>query len=150
MYRSSKYSAAKSSEIRFTIMTALDELASFNGVDLNTIKSTPPFSLALEGVTTQKMAAEIKKLIDSGMIVKGIVRGRTVRYMMRTTYNELLKSGKITERSFGYGDYRDDVIDEPNDNDEDDDVDDDGSDDYTDGVCDRLRLNPSKQYPDMW
>lgn len=107
-YHNSKYSAQRESEIRYNILAAIQELATFNGVDIATIKETSPYSIALSGVTPQKIAAELKKLVDCGMVVKGVVRGKTVKYMLRGTYNDLIESGKINNREFGYGDYRDD------------------------------------------
>ncbi len=71
----SKYSAAQSSEIRFQIMDALQNLATFNGIDIATMQSTAPYSFKLNGVTSQKIMVELKKLIDSGMVVKGAARG---------------------------------------------------------------------------
>ena len=53
------------------------------------------------------MAAELKKLIDNGMVVKGTVRGRTVKYMLRQTYKDLIADGQLSAKEFGYGDYRD-------------------------------------------
>ena len=63
--------------------------------------------MAFNGVTTQKIAAELKKLIDNGMVVKGVVRGKTVKYMLRQTYLDLVEKGQLNSREFGYGDYRD-------------------------------------------
>lgn len=106
-YRNSRYTEQMNSEIRFNILSAIEELAKFRGIDINTIKTTSPYSLVLNNVTSQKIAAEIKKLIDYGMVVKGVAKGKTVKYMLRSTYNELMKDGKIDGKEFGYGDYRD-------------------------------------------
>ena len=107
----SKYSKQEESSIRFNILEALQELAKFNGIDINTIKTTNPYALVLNGVTSQKVAAELKKLIDAGMVVKEIVRGKTVRYMLRESYLALQKEGKV-EKAYGYGDYRDKKVEE--------------------------------------
>lgn len=107
MRHSSRYNAQKESEIRFNILSALQELATFNGIDIHTMQTTSPYSMELGGVTSQKIAAEIKKLVDYGMVVKGVVRGKTVKYMLKSTYTDLMKDGKIDSKKFGYGDYRD-------------------------------------------
>lgn len=106
-WRSSKYSKAQSEKIHWTIFGALNELATFKGVDMNTMKTTPPYSLNLANVSTQKMAAELKKMIDMGIAVKSTGKGGTRKYMLRTKYNELMKEGKLDPEEFGYGDYRD-------------------------------------------
>lgn len=138
-YTAGKYSKQRESEIRYNILAALQELATFNGIDINTIKETPPYSLALNGVTTQKMAAELKKLIDNGMVVKGTVRGRTVKYMLRQTYKDLIEDGKLSAREFGYGDYRDIPKVE-----EDDEA-------VSEAICERIRLCATRnKYEEMW
>lgn len=106
-WRSSKYSKSQSDKIHWTIFGALNELATFSGVDMNTMKTTPPYSFNLANVTTQKMAAELKKMIDMGVAVKSTGKSGTRKYMLRTKYNELMKEGKIDPDEFGYGDYRD-------------------------------------------
>ena len=144
-YTASKYSKQKESEIRFNIITALQKLATFNGVDINTIKETYPYSMSLQGVTTQKIAAEMKKLIDGGLVVKGIVRGRTVKYMLRETYKELIKDGKIDCKEFGYGDYRDNL------KYEEDMTEEEREEKESEEVCRRIRLSGSrKKYKEMW
>lgn len=134
----SRYSKEKTNSIRFNILMALDELAKFNGIDINTIKNTPPYSSELRGVTSQKIAAELKKLIDSGMVVKGIVRGKTVKYMLRDTYNNLKISGEEIE-DFGYGDYRDNQPKVEYEEEE------------SNIVCERIRLSATRnKYEEMW
>lgn len=105
--RKSNYTKEQNSTIRFNIIGALDELAKFNGVDITTIKNTSPYSYELSGVTSQKIAAEMKKLIDYGVVVKESSRGKTVKYMLRSTYIELMEEGKMQSNQFGFGDYRD-------------------------------------------
>ena len=144
-YTAGKYSKQKESEIRFNIITALQKLATFNGVDINTIKETYPYSMSLQGVTTQKIAAEMKKLIDGGLVVKGIVRGRTVKYMLRETYKELIKDGKIDCKEFGYGDYRDNL------KYEEDMTEEEREEKESEEVCRRIQLSGSrKKYKEMW
>ena len=141
-YTAGKYSKQKESEIRYNILAALQELATFNGVDINTIKETPPYSLALNGVTTQKMAAELKKLIDNGMVVKGTVRGRTVKYMLRQTYKDLIADGQLSAKEFGYGDYRDS---QPKAEYEESDE------EVSEKTCERIRLSMRRnKYEEMW
>lgn len=141
-YTAGKYSKQRESEIRYNILAALQELATFNGIDINTIKETPPYSLALNGVTTQKMAAELKKLIDNGMVVKGTVRGRTVKYMLRQTYKDLIEDGKLNAREFGYGDYRDIPKVE---------VEEDDDEAVSEAICERIRLCATRnKYEEMW
>lgn len=106
-WRSSKYSKSQSEKIHWTIFGALNELATFNGVDMNTMKTTPPYSFNLANVSTQKMAAELKKMIDMGVVVKSTGKSGTRKYMLRSKYNELMKGGKLDPEEFGYGDYRD-------------------------------------------
>ena len=105
--RKSNYTKEQNSTIRFNIIGALDELAKFNGVDITTIKNTSPYSYELSGVTSQKIAVEMKKLIDYGVVVKESSRGKTVKYMLRSTYIELMEEGKMQSNQFGFGDYRD-------------------------------------------
>lgn len=109
-YRKSSYSEQKNSTIRFNIIGALDELAKFNGVDITTIKNTSPYSYELSNISSQKIAAEMKKLIDYGVVVKESARGKTVKYMLRSTYTELMEEGKMHSNQFGFGDYRDEDI----------------------------------------
>lgn len=139
-YSAGKYSKQKESEIRYNILAALQELATFSGIDINTIKETPPYSLALEGVTTQKIAAELKKLIEYRMVVKGTVRGRTVKYMLKETYDKLTEEGKMSSKEFGYGDYRDNQPKvEYNEEEE------------SDKVCNRIMLSVNRnRYEEMW
>ena len=106
--KNDKYSKETNSAIRFNIIGALQELANFNGVDINTIKTTSPYSYELNQVTSQKIAAELKKMIDLGLVVKGKTKGRTVKYMLRDRYELLIEDKKIDDKSYGYGDYRDD------------------------------------------
>ena len=42
-YNKSKYTAEKSSEIRFNIIGALDELAINKGIDIKTMQTTEPY-----------------------------------------------------------------------------------------------------------
>lgn len=137
--KKSKYSEDFNNKIRYNIVAALDDLAQFNGVDINTMKNSPPYSLELSKVTSQKIASELKKLIDYGMVVKGVVKGKTVKYMLRTTYNDLIEQGKITQQSFGYGDYRDKRKNEEQPKKE-------------EGYVSQriLTLKEKKKYPDMW
>lgn len=138
-YRNSRYTEQMNSEIRFNILSAIEELAKFRGIDINTIKTTSPYSLVLNNVTSQKIAAEIKKLIDYGMVVKGVAKGKTVKYMLRSTYNELMKDGKINEKEFGYGDYRD-VKKKKKDEDAE-----------SEAICNRIAAASLKpKYTDMW
>lgn len=140
-YRKSSYSEQKNSAIRFNIMGALGELAKFSGVDINTIKTTSPYSYELSNVTSQKIAAEMKKLIDYGMVVKGATKGQTVKYMLRSTYTELMNEGKLKPKEFGYGDYRDlqKEAEEEKELKE------------SEEVCRRLISSQyKKKYPDMW
>lgn len=138
-YRNSRYTEQMNSEIRFNILSAIEELAKFRGIDINTIKTTSPYSLVLNNVTSQKIAAEIKKLIDYGMVVKGVAKGKTVKYMLRSTYNELMKDGKINEKEFGYGDYRD-VKKKKKDEDAE-----------SEAICNRIAAASLKpKYADMW
>lgn len=102
----SKYSKEQNSSIRYGIVAALQDLATFNGIDINTMQNTPPYSMELSKITSQKIAAELKKLIDLGMVVKEVEKGQRVKYMLRSTYNQLIDEGKI-KKKFGYGDYRD-------------------------------------------
>lgn len=141
-YTAGKYSKQKEGEIRYNILAALQELATFNGVDIGTIKETPPYSLALNGVTSQKIAAEMKKFIDNGMVVKGTVRGKTVKYMLRQTYLDLdlVEKGQLDSRKFGYGDYRDNKLKVEYDGEEEDIV----IDERYDAVVNRTR------YEEMW
>lgn len=106
-YSKSKYSAEKSSEIRFNIIGALDELAVNKGIDIKTMQTTSPYSLVLNGITSQKISQELKKMVDSGLVVKQSARGQTMKYMLRAQYTALFEQGKITIEKFGYGDYRD-------------------------------------------
>lgn len=139
-YTTGKYSKQKESEIRYNIITALQELATFSGIDINTIKETYPYSLVLSGVTAQKIAAEMKKLIDGGIVVKGAVKGKTVKYMLRTIYTELIKEGKMTTKEFGYGDYRDELK-----------YVEDDEEAETEAVCERLRRAAPRIRTDfMW
>lgn len=138
-YRNSRYTEQMNSEIRFNILSAIEELAKFRGIDINTIKTTSPYSLVLNNVTSQKIAAEIKKLIDYGMVVKGVAKGKTVKYMLRSTYNELMKDGKIDGKEFGYGDYRD-VKKKKEDEDAE-----------CEAICNRIAAASLKpKYADMW
>lgn len=138
-YRSSRYSSQQSSEIRYSMMAAMQELATFTGIDIKTMQNTPPYSTVLNKVTSQKMASELKKLIDTGMVVKGVTRGKTVKYMLRDTYSKLIKDKGITNRSFGYGDYRD------NQDEEEIEI------ELSERVCDRISLCATKnKYDEMW
>lgn len=145
MYKTSKYSKEQNNSIRFNILWALSELAKFSGVDTNTMKNTSPYSMVLSSITSQKITSELKKLIDSGMVVKGIVRGKTVKYMLRSTYEELMNEGKISPKEFGYGDYRDlkkPYVEE----------DEDDNEEYSNKVCSRIakvNYNPEDKV-DMW
>lgn len=105
----SKTNAQKESAIRFNILAALQEMATFNGIDIQKIKTTEPYSFELNGLTSQKIASELKKLIDYGLVVKEVARGQTVKYMLRDTYEKLLADNRKEIKKFGYGDYRDDV-----------------------------------------
>ena len=103
----SKYSKETNSSIRYSIIGALQDLATFNGIDINTMRNTAPYSIELSKVTSQKIAAELKKLIDLGMVVKEVARGKTVKYMLRSNYTSLVEEGEVKAGKFGYGDYRD-------------------------------------------
>lgn len=145
MYKTSKYSKEQNNSIRFNILWALSELAKFSGVDTNTMKNTAPYSMILSSITSQKITSELKKLIDSGMVVKGIVRGKTVKYMLRSTYEKLMSEGKISSKEFGYGDYRD--LERPYVEEDEDD-----NEEYSNKVCSRIakvNYNPEDKV-DMW
>lgn len=131
----SKYTEQKNSTIRFNIIGALEELATFSGIDIYTIKTTSPYSIELEGITSQKIAVEMKKLIDYGMVVKETSKGKT-KYMLRSTYNDLIESGDIENGQFGYGDYRDHKP----------------KDDYNEEeMCRRISFSINRtKYEDMW
>ncbi|MCM1217335.1 MAG: hypothetical protein NC548_22805 [Lachnospiraceae bacterium] len=103
----SKYSKESSSEIRYNIIGALDELAVSSGVDIKTIQSTAPYSFVLSEVPWQKIMVELKKMIDAGLVVKGVTRGQSVKYMLKSQYDALFDKGILTLQKFGYGDYRD-------------------------------------------
>lgn len=135
---SSKYSKQEESSIRFNILEALDELAKFNGIDINTIKTTNPYSLVLNGVTSQKIAVELRKLIDAGMVVKEATRGQTVRYMLRENYISLIEDGE-SEKKYGYGDYRDNKVDDSYDDEE-----------RINIICTRIESNPNRIEVPMW
>lgn len=107
--RKTKTTAQKESAIRFNILAALQEMATFNGIDIQKIKTTEPYSFELNGLTSQKIASELKKLIDYGLVVKDVSKGRTVKYMLRETYNKLMADNRTEIKKFGYGDYRDKV-----------------------------------------
>ena len=137
----SKYSSQQSSEIRFNMLAALQELATFNGIDINTMKTTPPYATALYKVPSQKMAAELKKLIDTGMVVKSIARGKTVKYMLKDNYKKLLDDGKVGNREFGYGDYRDTKEEDFGEDDE----------EISQRICERILLSATRtRYEEMW
>lgn len=146
-YSTKKYSKEKEGEIRCSIFSALQDLATFNGIDINTMKETPPYSLDLQGVTTQKIAAELKKMIEHGIVVKGVVRGRTVKYMLRQTYEDLVSKGELSPKDFGYGDYRDNrpKVEYEDDDDDYDDYDEDND------VCIRIMSSSDRtMYTEMW
>lgn len=107
-YNKSKYTAEKSSEIRFNIIGALDELAINKGIDIKTMQTTEPYSFVLNGITSQKITQELKKMVDTGLVVKESARGQTMKYMLRAQYEALFKEGEVVLNRFGYGDYRDD------------------------------------------
>lgn len=135
-----KYSTQKSSEIRYNVEMALQELATFTGIDIKKMQTTPPYSMVLNGITSQKISAELKKLIDLGIVVKEVAKGKTVKYMLKTTYDELFKQGKIEAKRFGYGDYRDNKKPEvPKKTDE----------EISEEICKRIALH-KKKYEDMW
>lgn len=141
-----RYTKQQESEIRFNILSALQEMAQFNGIDINTIKSTPPYSFLLSEITSQKIAAELRKLIDSGMVVKGVVRGKPVRYMLRQTYIDLVKGGDLDKKEFGYGDYRDSQVDasKPQELEK-------MTEEESETVCNRILLSAARtQYKEMW
>ena len=137
-YSKSKYSAEKSSEIRCNIIGALDELAINQGIDIKTMQTTAPYSFVLNGVTSQKIVQELKKMVDIGLVVKEAARGKTMKYMLRSQYDALFKEGKITISRFGYGDYRDDKEEE---NDE----------EVTESICARIISSAiRKKHEPMW
>lgn len=135
--RKTKTSIQKESAIRFNILAALQELATFNGIDIQKIKTTEPYSFELNGLTSQKIASELKKLIDYGLVVKEVARGQTVKYMLRDTYNKLKKDDLKSIKKFGYGDYRDTI--EQVEQDE------------SEKVCQRIKYSANRtKYEDMW
>lgn len=107
MYTKSKYSEKDNSKIRYTIMSALQELAKFNGADINKIKTSAPYSFVLGEVTTQKISVELNKMVSLGLVVKGVAKGKTVKYMLKGVFDNLVADGKLDPEEFGYGDYRD-------------------------------------------
>lgn len=133
----SRYSKQEESSIRFSVLEALQELAKFNGIDINTIKTTNPYSLVLNGVTSQKIAVELRKLIDSGMVVKEVARGKTVKYMLRENYVALQEEGQIS-KIYGYGDYRDNKVKDKNDEEE------------INIICTRIETHPNKVAELVW
>lgn len=137
----SKYTERQNSDIRFAVLFALENMAKNNGIDIKTMQTTPPYSLDLNGITSQKISHEIKKLIDSGMVVKGVVKGKPVRYMLRSTYESLVENRQILPQEFGYGDYRDEVMQENyNDNN-----------DYNEEeVCNRIMRYSAPKVKEMW
>lgn len=106
-YTTKRYSEQKENEIRCSIIAALKELANFNGIDINTIKTTAPYSLSLCTVTSQKMASELKKLIDEGIVVKEAAKGHTVKYMLKQTYQNLINDKKFSDPKVVHKDYLD-------------------------------------------
>lgn len=135
-YKSSKYSAQQSSEIRFNIMGALDELAISSGIDIKTMQTTVPYSMVLNGVTSQKIAAELKKMIDIGMVVKSTAKGTTVKYMLKAQYDALFKENKTKLEPFGYSDYRDNQI---------------SDEEESEKVCERIAASANRtRYEEMW
>jgi hypothetical protein len=136
----SKYTERQNSDIRFAVLFALENMAKNNGIDIKTMQTTPPYSLDLNGITSQKISHEIKKLIDSGMVVKGVVKGKPVRYMLRSTYESLVENRQILPQEFGYGDYRDEVAPQ-NEND----------DNYNEEeVCNRIMRYSAPKVKEMW
>lgn len=134
----SKYSTEKSSEIRYNIIGALDELAIATGIDIHTMQRTSPYSFILGDIPSQKIAAELKKMIDMGLVVKSIAKGKTVKYMLRAQYDALFNQGLMTIERFGYGDYRDNKKD-------------DEDEDESERVCTRLAVSAGRtRYEDMW
>lgn len=142
-----KYNAQKSSEIRYNIEMALLELATFSGVDIKKIQTTPPYAMVLNNITSQKIAAELKKLVDMGIVVKEVARGKTVKYMLKSTYDELFKAGKIQTKQFGYCDYRDnqkaEILGDKEDDEDEDNV------EMDEAVLKKLQLF-NKKYEYMW
>ena len=133
----SKYTERQNSDIRFAVLFALENMAKNNGIDIKTMQTTPPYSLDLNGITSQKISHEIKKLIDSGMVVKGVVKGKPVRYMLRSTYESLVENRQILPQEFGYGDYRDEVAPQ--------------NDNYNEEeVCNRIMRYSAPKVKEMW
>lgn len=131
--KNKKYDEKINGTIRCNIIEALEELATFNGIDINTIKNTSPYSIELAQFSTQKIAAELKKLIDYGFVVKQLAKGKTVKYMLRKTYEELQENKKEI-KEYGYGDYRDSKDDFYNEEE----------------ICYRILNTPSPQYKEEW
>lgn len=135
----SKYSEQQSSEIRCNIIGALSELATFSGIDINTIKSTAPYSLVLGGITSQKISVELNKLVDSGMVVKGHARGKTMKFMLKTVYDEQENKGDTGIHKMGYGDYRDNIMEEPT------------EEEISAWSCERIQASADRtMYTEMW
>lgn len=136
-YRSSQYSERVNSTIRFNILEALQELATTQGITIKEMQTTYPYSIELNGITSQKMTVELRKLIDSGMVVKSNknVKGNApMKYMLRSTYNDLNFTEQEDE-TYGYGDYRDDNLTE----------------EEEEAICERLRAAANRTiYEDMW
>lgn len=137
--KSSRYSVQEASEIRYNIMGALDELAIYSGIDIKTMQTTAPYSFVLNGVTSQKIAAELKKMIDIGLVVKETAKNKTVKYMLKSQYDALFEEGKVSIERFGYGDYRDNKKQEEEDEEKE------------EGVCARIAATAGRtRYSDMW
>lgn len=76
-------------EIADNVIDALKRLATFNGIDIKTMQTTYPWSAELGLLTSQKIARVLKNMIDIGLVIKEVCVGKTVKYMLRETYNSL-------------------------------------------------------------
>ena len=106
MRKTSKYDERQNSTIRCNVVAALEELAVQRGIDIKTMKETQPYAIELGQFSSQKIASEIKKLVDCGMVVKSTPTKGTMKYMLRDKYEEMMSQNNVNSK-YGYGDYRD-------------------------------------------
>lgn len=106
MRKTSKYDERQNSTIRCNVVAALEELAVQRGIDIKTMKETQPYAIELGQFSSQKIASEIKKLVDCGMVVKSTPTKGTMKYMLRDKYDEMMLKNSESSK-YGYGDYRD-------------------------------------------
>lgn len=130
----SKYSEKENSAIRFNIIGALQALGRTQGVSIKAMQTTYPYSVELNRIPSQKISAELKKLVDTGMVVrstKSLRNSGPMKYMLRSIYEDL---GFSDDNSYGYNDYRDELTEEEE-----------------EAICERLELASHRtRYEDMW